>query len=956
MSSSFKFNVPGLNQTTTEVRALNSAIGDLKNTLREMSGQQASLMQGMNGVLSGISSGASSGAAAINMGGGRGGGGSTPTGIPYAFSGSGGGSNAFEAMSASLSTDSNMGAMLTKALSAPTRYAYNRFEETRANAPMIASALGPVATMNNTTIVDLIQRLQEGTPVKGSLGNVLGALNQGALMGYGDLGSARGGAYFEGIRQMQSFTPGVGAADLGQMQNSWLGNTGGHQRAMMLTGGAMSGFGAGAVPKTLQEWAESTLKWFEGQRPGAQRGKKFTKEELATQQFPGSNMDAWFTATQVPEYMRQYFWQYVIGSASTGSTDVGTIVAARGQDVAFERLRTQTAQGRREFQVLGSGTNYEDFANREGNDRRFEEAMGRVDQMMGKIMGSILGPIMSMMPTPVANLAATMGLDILPNIVSSGTSLLLGDPQRKRRAPIGDTYGAYGGQGTSHMDPSFARKVEAMMEANPNLQINSGFRDGALQGRLHAAGVGQVAPAGQSMHGRGLAADLGPESEFGWIAANASRFGLDSGVGFGEPWHVGAPGTVPVGDIWSDMAGGAGAMGIPVVGPMIGLGAQLMGGAAQSVGINVPGDIGGLVELMKSFVGSARGVFDTIGNGIQGIAGAMSGDFSSLFGSDGLFSPVGLINKASSGIEKLTGLPTSALTGKGGLDAIVGWLTGSSGINNPSQKSSIDWQEARKPIGGGLTDMAPIFGTAGSGPVGQASVSRILQKYGGGASTPGASVRGQENSILQALQAAQAAGFSGDELIAITSIAGRESRWNPRAFNGNAKTGDESYGLYQINMMGSLGPARRRQFGISRNDELFDPRVSGRAAFSVSGGGQNFNAWGAYKGKSNLYNATQWVEPVYNIAKQHGFVGDPRRRSAVGDPAAAAQYSPQMAGAGSTMTYAPHTMSQVVSSPVTIQNHWTLQVAGNDVDARRLAAVVMDQMDQQINDASYREN
>jgi hypothetical protein len=60
-------------------------------------------------------------------------------------------------------------------------------------------------------------------------------------------------------------------------------------------------------------------------------------------------------------------------------------------------------------------------------------------------------------------------------------------------------------------------------------------------------------------------------------------------------------------------------------------------------------------------------------------------------------------------------------------------------------------------------------------------------------------------------------------------------------------------------------------------------------------GGNNFYAWGPYKKQAPLYNATQFVEPVYNIAKMHGYIGDPKSRlgAQLGiDPVSAAAKSP----------------------------------------------------------------
>ena len=89
----------------------------------------------------------------------------------------------------------------------------------------------------------------------------------------------------------------------------------------------------------------------------------------------------------------------------------------------------------------------------------------------------------------------------------------------------------------------------------------------------------------------------------------------------------------------------------------------------------------------------------------------------------------------------------------------------------------------------------------------------------------------------------QAVGFKGDALRTAWAIGMRESGGNPKAYNGNAGTGDKSYGLFQINMINSLGPARRKQYGLKSNEELFDPLVNAKVAYKMSKGGKDFGAW-----------------------------------------------------------------------------------------------------------------
>ena len=53
------------------------------------------------------------------------------------------------------------------------------------------------------------------------------------------------------------------------------------------------------------------------------------------------------------------------------------------------------------------------------------------------------------------------------------------------------------------------------------------------------------------------------------------------------------------------------------------------------------------------------------------------------------------------------------------------------------------------------------------------------------------------------------AGFDGRALRTAFGMVLKESTGRPYAHNQNSSTGDNSYGLFQINMIGSLGPARR---------------------------------------------------------------------------------------------------------------------------------------------------
>lgn len=89
-------------------------------------------------------------------------------------------------------------------------------------------------------------------------------------------------------------------------------------------------------------------------------------------------------------------------------------------------------------------------------------------------------------------------------------------------------------------------------------------------------------------------------------------------------------------------------------------------------------------------------------------------------------------------------------------------------------------------------------------------------------------------------------GFTGNGLRIAYAVAMAESSGNARAYNGNANTGDKSYGLFQINMLGDMGPERLRQYRLSSNEQLYDPYVNARVAFEMSKGGTRWGDWSTY--------------------------------------------------------------------------------------------------------------
>lgn len=86
-------------------------------------------------------------------------------------------------------------------------------------------------------------------------------------------------------------------------------------------------------------------------------------------------------------------------------------------------------------------------------------------------------------------------------------------------------------------------------------------------------------------------------------------------------------------------------------------------------------------------------------------------------------------------------------------------------------------------------------------------------------------------------------GFEGVGLKKAWSIAKRESNGRPLAYNGNKNTGDSSYGLFQINMIGNLGPQRLEKFDLQSNKELFDPVTNAEITYYMTNGGIDWSSW-----------------------------------------------------------------------------------------------------------------
>ena len=101
---------------------------------------------------------------------------------------------------------------------------------------------------------------------------------------------------------------------------------------------------------------------------------------------------------------------------------------------------------------------------------------------------------------------------------------------------------------------------------------------------------------------------------------------------------------------------------------------------------------------------------------------------------------------------------------------------------------------------------------------------------------------------------ARSVGIPEDKVSTMVAVALAESGGNPTIDTVKSgldpeKKNEFSLGLWQINMIGRMGEERRKQFGISSDEELYDPVVNAKAALSILNS-QGLTAWGAYTNNS----------------------------------------------------------------------------------------------------------
>jgi hypothetical protein len=94
-------------------------------------------------------------------------------------------------------------------------------------------------------------------------------------------------------------------------------------------------------------------------------------------------------------------------------------------------------------------------------------------------------------------------------------------------------------------------------------------------------------------------------------------------------------------------------------------------------------------------------------------------------------------------------------------------------------------------------------------------------------------------------------GLTPEKAITMAAVALGESAGQPWRQNNNRSTGDNSYGLWQINMIDELGPERARALGLKDYNQLKDPNTNAKAMKYILDR-QGLNAWSVHRNRLHL--------------------------------------------------------------------------------------------------------
>lgn len=158
---------------------------------------------------------------------------------------------------------------------------------------------------------------------------------------------------------------------------------------------------------------------------------------------------------------------------------------------------------------------------------------------------------------------------------------------------------------------------------------------------------------------------------------------------------------------------------------------------------------------------------------------------------------------------------------------------------------------------GGAAGGSPAAATAASGSAGVApDASGII-------------------TVTDAVKALYAAGFRGEDLVNMGGIGSRESHYNTKAHNPVPP--DDSYGIWQINMLDALKDQRDPWLasisGSADHNNLYDPNVNAQMAYKLYQSAGGLSPW-QIKGNPLANVSAEALQASRDAAKQLGYIGD----------------------------------------------------------------------------------
>lgn len=571
--TSLKFDIQGLNDFKTGVRNLRNEIsllrGEFRSLTRDTDAWVASLgrattamgKMGKRGVGTGGGSGFSGG---VKDGGatfsGVGVGEAVQMALPgmrgAAGAGAGAGAAGAEAAAGGMAAGAATGglALVAQAVAGAVQSGLNMvtnrwqgLQQTGAAYDVYGSRLAVTTGVGSQTMAG---RLSARPPFYGGAADNAQALTilaaQGAAYGGRGVAGASGLAGAQGVQMLQQMMPGLNSVQAAGTVTSFQSNVAQQRMGTYLFGAAARSINpATGQQKSLGDIFNGIFKAIQRNRVGRNRGKPYSREEWTAMRAPGSAVQIQLSQymgwndEQINDFFTYAESQAVTdptgGRAFTGTDEQMKQVRGGERSLATEVQKTETRQGQADLQAYYR--NAGSMIGQQESNRSMIDLQENTNNWLSKIY-DVLSYVPGSMQGGLGGLASNLLSGNFVGAAGTAWNMIFGD--------VGDI-----GDGLSQLNPDLRGRLGAMMQANPRLQINSGFRTANAQQRLWESGNPNVAPPGKSRHTRGQAADIGPRSQMGWVQANARRFGLDTGASKGEPWHVQVAGTM-IGDTTSE--------------------------------------------------------------------------------------------------------------------------------------------------------------------------------------------------------------------------------------------------------------------------------------------------------------------------------------------------------------------------------------------------------------------